>query len=394
MVLALYSRLQAPPAGVVPGFMIRLGDGTDGFRAVGGLQPDSFKAVAGSSRRRQRPCGARRCRPVGDDARISDRRRLRGGDGPALRPTASAGRLILMVGGVADVLVAVSPERPGAVARCGIRSRLWSALLPWRLGRPRPGGGGLWCRGGCGWAFRPVLPRCWPSAVVQRGTGHRRRAGQPGGAGPGRDRGAWPLGGAKVHLPVAAGPYRQGPRQRDRSAVNVPGTMTRTAAGDGVGRAEMQEQVIELLRALARSLRRQHVRLAAGQGFPLSGPYLALLQQIGGHPGVTVSELARLTGLPKSRVSVLMTRLVAERIVSKDPDDHDSRLVLLNITPGGRRHAAEWSAASRQAIGRLLQPLCDDELVVIASGLTTLQRAFQEAEEQGTEKSTGGAPSC
>ena len=36
-------------AGVVPGFMIRLGDGTDGFRAAAGLQPDSFKAVAGES---------------------------------------------------------------------------------------------------------------------------------------------------------------------------------------------------------------------------------------------------------------------------------------------------------------------------------------------------------
>jgi DNA-binding MarR family transcriptional regulator len=172
--------------------------------------------------------------------------------------------------------------------------------------------------------------------------------------------------------------------------------MTRTAARDGVAadRAEMQEQIIELLRAVARSLRRQHVGLAAGQGFPLSGPYLALLQEIAGHPGVTVSELARLTGLPKSRVSVLMTRLVAERIVRKDADEHDSRLVLLTITPEGRRRAAEWSAASRQAIGQLLQPLCDDELVVIAGGLAALQRAFQQAGEQGTQERPGGAPSC
>jgi len=212
-----------------------------------------------------------------------------------------------------------------------------------------------------------------------------------GRAGGGARRGQ---GWAKVHLPEATGPYRQGQRQRHCSDVNVPEAITWTAAGDGAGRTEMQEQVIELLRAVARSLRRQHVELAAGKGFPLSGPYLALLQEIARHPGVTVSELARLTGLPKSRVSVLMTRLVAERIVRKDPDEHDSRLVLLNITPEGRRRAAEWSAASRQAIGQLLQPLRDDELAVIASGLTTLQRAFQQAGEQGTEERTGGAPSC
>ena len=161
----------------------------------------------------------------------------------------------------------------------------------------------------------------------------------------------------------------------------------------------MQEQVIELLRAVARSLRRQHVGLAAGQGFPLSGPYLALLQEIVGRPGVTVSELARLTGLPKSRVSVLMTRLVAERIVRKDSDERDSRLVLLTITPEGRQRAAEWSAASRDAIGRLLQPLSDNELTVIARGLTTLWHAFRQAEEHGpeeqdTQERRGVAPSC
>jgi DNA-binding MarR family transcriptional regulator len=156
----------------------------------------------------------------------------------------------------------------------------------------------------------------------------------------------------------------------------------------------MQEQVIELLRAVARSLRRQHVGLAAGQGFPLSGPYLALLQELSWHPGVTVSELARLTGIPKSRVSVLMTRLVAERMVRKDPDEHDSRLVLLSITLEGRWRAAEWSAASRQAIGRLLQPLCDDELVIIARGLTALQHAFRQAEKRGARERAGGASSC
>ncbi len=164
-------------------------------------------------------------------------------------------------------------------------------------------------------------------------------------------------------------------------------------------RAARQGQVIDQLRALARSLRRQHVALAAGRGFPMSGTYLALLQEIATHPGVTVSELARLTGLPKSRVSVLATRLLAERVVRKDPDEHDSRLVLLTLTAAGRRRAEEWAAASRQAIGRLLQPLDDDELAAIGSGLVALQRAFRQAEEHGQEGQRthgfpGGVPPC
>jgi DNA-binding MarR family transcriptional regulator len=169
--------------------------------------------------------------------------------------------------------------------------------------------------------------------------------------------------------------------------VNVQGEIARLAVRSDAedDRAARQGQVIEQLRALARSLRRQHVALAAGRGFPMSGAYLVLLQEIAAHPGVTVSELARLTGLPKSRVSVLATRLLAERVVRKDPDEHDSRLVLLTLTTAGRRRAEEWSAASRQAIGRLLQPLGDDELAAIGSGLVALQRAFRQAEEQGQE---------
>jgi len=145
-----------------------------------------------------------------------------------------------------------------------------------------------------------------------------------------------------------------------------------------------------------RGFRRQHVRLAADEGFPfpLYGPSLPLLQEISEHPGITVNELARVTGLPKSRVSVLITRLAAERIVSKDGDAHDSRLVRLHITPEGRRCAAEWTAASRQAISRLLEPLRDDELAVIAQGLVTLRRAFLRAEEQVAGGNAGSAPLC
>ena len=109
----------------------------------------------------------------------------------------------------------------------------------------------------------------------------------------------------------------------------------------------------------------------------MAGPGLGLLQEISEHPGVTVNEVARLTGLPKSRVSVLMSGLAAQGVVRKDGDSHDSRLVRLCITPQGSGQIAEWSALAQQAMGHLLQPLSDEELVVVAQGLEALQRAFQ-----------------
>lgn len=181
--------------------------------------------------------------------------------------------------------------------------------------------------------------------------------------------------------------------------MNVPTETSVRAPGERHGpasRALVLDEVAGLLGEVTRNFRRQQVQLAPGYGSLLlvNGPPLAVLREICERPGITVGELARLTGLPKSRVSVMLTRLAAQRIVGKDSDEHDSRLVRLTITAEGLRRAAEWSAASREAIDRLLEPVSDDELAVIARGLTALERAFGQAERQGpvTERRAGALP--
>jgi len=178
------------------------------------------------------------------------------------------------------------------------------------------------------------------------------------------------------------GPYPSPVRQQYRLRVNVPlETNCTVETGAEPGRAQAQEHVFTLLRGVQREFRRQYVQLAGDHGlpFPLAGPGMALIQEISEHPGVTVNEVARLTGLPKSRVSVIMSGLAAQGVVRKDSDPHDSRLVRLCITPEGSDRIAEWTALAQQAMGHLLQPLSDEELVVVAEGLAALQRAFQLA---------------
>jgi DNA-binding MarR family transcriptional regulator len=172
-------------------------------------------------------------------------------------------------------------------------------------------------------------------------------------------------------------------RQQYRLRVNVPletNCPAETGAGAS-GRTQAQEDVFTLLRSVQREFRRQYLELAGDHGlpFPLAGPGLALLQEISEHPGVTVNEVARLSGLPKSRVSVIMSGLAAQGVVRKESDSHDSRLVRLCITPEGSDRIVEWSALAQQAMGHLLQPLSDEELVVVAQGLAALQRALRLA---------------
>jgi hypothetical protein len=80
--------------------------------------------------------------------------------GLSLRPAAAAGRLILMAGGVAGLLVAASPEPAGG----GGSVRHMSVAAAGLVARPQPGGGDLRCRGACGRLCRPALRRyCSPS---------------------------------------------------------------------------------------------------------------------------------------------------------------------------------------------------------------------------------------
>jgi DNA-binding MarR family transcriptional regulator len=182
--------------------------------------------------------------------------------------------------------------------------------------------------------------------------------------------------------------------------VNVPGETIPTAAGTrhaAPRRACAQDEVAELLRDLVRELRRQVPQLASSAGrlgWPAYGSALAMLQEISGHPGITVNGLARLTGIPKSNVSVLLTRLAAQRVVRKDHDDRDGRLVRLHITPEGRRRAEQWQAASRQAISTLLEPLTDAELDTVADGLTALERALGRTQGQGRSQPAKDALPC
>src|ERR1035437_2870913 len=126
--------------------------------------------------------------------------------------------------------------------------------------------------------------------------------------------------------------------------MNVPSATSRTVqTGAEPGRAQAQEHVFTLLRSVQREFRQQYVQLAGDHGlpFPVAGPGLALLPEISEHPGVTLNEVARLTGLPKSRVSILMSGLAAQGVVRKDSDSHDSRLVRLCITPEGSGRSEE-----------------------------------------------------
>jgi len=115
-----------------------------------------------------------------------------------------------------------------------------------------------------------------------------------------------------------------------------------------------------------RGFRRQYLELAEDHGLPfrLAGPGLALLQEISERPGVTVNEVARLTGLPKSQVSRLW-RGVYERLAVQTERDFpaEDRGIRLRLALGAsdelRQLVFDWARGERPGADLFLA--CDDE---------------------------------
>jgi DNA-binding MarR family transcriptional regulator len=69
----------------------------------------------------------------------------------------------------------------------------------------------------------------------------------------------------------------------------------------------------------------------------LSSAQLFALQQIADHPGASINDVAAFTFTHQSSVSVVIQRLVGQRLVAKVAPSHDRRRQHLEITAAGRR---------------------------------------------------------
>jgi hypothetical protein len=104
---------------------------------------------------------------VGDEARVRRGRACEIATGLALRPAAAPGRLILMAGGLAGVLVAVNPEHAGgSLAHACWAGAGFAALVTWPAGAWR---GGL----SVPWGLRPAVSAARGGPVLSPAAGPR-----------------------------------------------------------------------------------------------------------------------------------------------------------------------------------------------------------------------------
>ena len=130
---------------------------------------------------------------------------------------------------------------------------------------------------------------------------------------------------------------------------------------DGVTRA------LDGLRRLVRALRAS--AHSAERGVGLSGAQLFVLAELAAEPGASLSRLAERTSTDPSSVSVVVSRLVARRLVARGRDPVDARRAALTLTSGGERLLARAPEPVQARLVAALRGLPGREVRRLASNL-------------------------
>ncbi len=142
------------------------------------------------------------------------------------------------------------------------------------------------------------------------------------------------------------------------------------------------ERLIDLLHDVNRKMA-EHVReVFRGQEIPLA--FRAVGAVLMSEPGVTVSGLARRTGMAKSHISNTVEELCRRGWVEKRGDPEDQRLLRLYLTPSAVEH--RWRQvrdAMRERLAEVVAEIPDDQASALMDGLLALQAAPERVKERG-----------
>lgn len=153
------------------------------------------------------------------------------------------------------------------------------------------------------------------------------------------------------------GTHQGGIAKVEKSTAGVSGKGKNNAPGPESVEATRQKKRLEVLkqfRVLLRSIRRHYQWVEQECG--LSGAQLWAMAEIGGAPGLKVSELAQQLGVHLSTASNMLRRLEELALVKRMRINDDHRVVRLQLTAKGDR---SLRCAPRPLVGILQQALAD-----------------------------------
>lgn len=134
---------------------------------------------------------------------------------------------------------------------------------------------------------------------------------------------------------------------------------------------ELQAQMIALVRAFGLH---QGDRTPCGK--PVSVAEAHALLELSRHAPLAQRDLANWLRLEKSTVSRLVAQLERQGWIHREQSPDDKRVLLLALTPEGRRIAGELAEARRARFTRLLHAIPEERRAAVTQALATMVEAI------------------
>ena len=148
----------------------------------------------------------------------------------------------------------------------------------------------------------------------------------------------------------------------------------------GAGADAEAQEILDSVRQIVRALRESG--RSAERKVGLSGAQLFVLEKLADGRALSLNELAERTLTHQSSVSVVVSRLVGRRLVTRTVSPEDARRVVLTLTPAGRALLARAPEAAQARLVEGLRRLPPREARSLARGL----RALVEVMEHGDDR--------
>jgi DNA-binding MarR family transcriptional regulator len=143
---------------------------------------------------------------------------------------------------------------------------------------------------------------------------------------------------------------------------------------------QFSRQIVQLMPLMFREFaKREDNPLTRGK---ISFPQMVALDFVSRHPKVRMTDLSKVLSIQLSSTTVLVDRLIREKMLKRGRDESDRRLVWVYSTPKGRKIISQILEQKRQSIKQIFSVLTKNErneyLRMISKVYRFLRRDYEE----------------
>jgi DNA-binding MarR family transcriptional regulator len=144
----------------------------------------------------------------------------------------------------------------------------------------------------------------------------------------------------------------------------------------GASTETVARELLEVAPVIMRTIRSE---MRSHRSNDLTVPLFRTLMFLGGHPGVSLLDLAGHLGLTSPSVCKIVDGLVAQTLVMRHHSNIDRRKITLALTPEGQKVLDESRTNTQARLADLLAPLSAGQCETVFLALGILQPLFPPA---------------